>query len=200
MLRTLARYCAYREGTAVSEAEVRATIAPQSLTGSDPAESGSAWRDSLELALEFELLARGDDQLTASAELRGLAAEDRPSFRRGLRQVVLAATHNAGLWDAGSNGRWSSAHSREFSRIAAWYLEQSPHELLNSDENAYALARREVDRESEKLVENQEQWNVFCRWAAALGLAAVVGGAYLPDAAVAVEDELVEMCQAGETQ
>jgi hypothetical protein len=137
--------------------------------------------------LELGLAERRDgDLILEESALGGLADEQTSVFRRTLRSLVLAAEHNSALWEHAEGEAWASTASREFSRIAVWFLEK-PVGGLSDD--FYEVARREVEGPT-KLVENVEQWRVFIRWAEALGLMSRLGGLQLPDPTVAVEEEL----------
>src|SRR5215472_4191143 len=96
MIRALARYCSFREVTGVEEDRARETLAPATLItgrGGDgtAAVAGSAWRDSIDLAVELQILEREDGALRfRDGLLVDLGMEDLSRFRRALRRVVLA--------------------------------------------------------------------------------------------------------------
>lgn len=183
MLRALARYCSYREIEEISEQDLQRVIAPDALGGGG---AGSAWRDTLLLAQEFDLLDLRDGVVVIAAEMKGeLADDDIQRFRTALRRLVLGPAHNDRLWDL-TGGRWSSVGSREFSRAAAWFLDQP---LERSEGTLSDRARRQVPGD-QKVIENEEQARVFIRWATSLGLAATLFGEPIPDPSVSVRDEL----------
>lgn len=192
MLRAIARYCECRNVTETPELQLRRVISPQ--VGN---EEGTLWDDTIGLAGELGLLTKEEDSLRFEPEVtREIAAGDERAFRRALRRRVLDAEHNDGLWSAVPRG-WSAEGSREFSRIAAWFL-QTPVEALQATD-PYDLARREVTGPKDaKLVENDTQWRAFLRWATTLGLASTVGGVPFPDPTVAVEEELGDLPSSGE--
>jgi hypothetical protein len=192
MIRAVARYCDYRGLMTVAEERLRETIAPILLTSSSGTDSaagaGTAWKDTVDLAIELGIAKRRDDALDFDSRLiADLAVDDVSGFRRALRRIVFAQEQNDALWEYVQDGTWSSEGSREFSRIAVWLLDTSPGELAH--DGAYEAARRSIEGAA-KLVENDEQWRVFVRWAEALGVASRVAGLQLGDPTVAVEEEL----------
>lgn len=195
MLRALARYCRYRNVAILEEDRLREAIAPTSLTvresGSTVPAAGTAWKDSVDLAIELGIAERREGLLSFDEQLIAeLASDGVPGFRRALRRIVLAPENNDGLWEHGEGERWSSEGAREFSRIAVWLLETDSRGLVR--DKAYETARRLVGGPA-KLVENVEQWRVFVRWAEALGVISGVSNLHLPDPTVAVEEELVDV-------
>ena len=182
MVRAVARYCRYRDLSEVTEGHLQTVLAPK-----DPGTAGSTWKDTIAVMVELKLVERRDDTIVVGSELKGdLADDDLDVFRRALRLTTFADDSNSSLWET-DGGRWSSAGAREFSRIAAWFLERP----LGSEARIYDEARREVTGDS-KLVENEEQLRVFVRWASALGLGVMLLGRPLPDPTVAVRQELAQ--------
>lgn len=202
MVRAIARYCAFRGTSEIDESELEGAVAPMSLGdgGRGAPKGGSVWSDTIGLCEEFGLVTKGGGTVRVDERVTEQFAEgDVARFRANLRAEVFASANNDGLWETTRKGSWSSDASREFSRVAVWFLEQRPDELLNADDTPYALARKEVEREGEKLVENQEQWRVFCRWAGALGLAMPVGDQHVPDVTQAVAEEFSMMFRSTQT-
>ena len=181
MVRAIARYCRYRDLSEVTDAGLQAVIAPGGLGEVE----GSAWKDTMNVMDDLGLLELRDSQVLISPSLKeGLADDAHYVFRAALRAVVFAEENNSDLWDT-EDGRWSSTGSREFSRIAAWFLERA---LLREDA-LVDRCRRDVAGEN-KVIENEEQLRVFIRWATALGLAVPLFGNTVPDPSVAVREEL----------
>jgi hypothetical protein len=189
MLRAIGRYCRYREVEQCDESDLQRVVVPETFVRH---EAGSAWQDTLNLASELDLLDSLDGQLTIKPLLRTeLAADSVGEFRRALRSVVFEPRHNEGLW----TDPWPSEASTEFSRIAAWFLDQprlgdDGSGIGNSDIQASARRQLKDTNEREKLIETQEQARVFNRWITALGLGITVFDALLPDPTLAVCEEL----------
>src|SRR4051812_15801494 len=183
MLRALGRYCRYRDVEEVAERDLQRVLAPDALGGGGP---GSAWRDTLLLAQEFDLVVVRDELVVVAPALKAALADDNVDrFRTALRRLVLAPAHNDGLWQV-ADGRWLSSGSREFSRAAAWFLDQP---LDRRDGTLPDRARRQVPG-NHKVIENEEQARVFVRWSSSLGLSTTLFGEPIPDPTVAVRDEL----------
>src|SRR5438477_4556009 len=114
MIRALARYCEYRGMHEVDEERLRETLAPATLVPPRSGETtaggaGTAWKDSVDLAVELGIVVRGDGVVRfQEALLADLAAADVSSFRRSLRRVDLAHEHNDGLWDQTADSTWSA--------------------------------------------------------------------------------------------
>ena len=188
MIRAIARYCSYRDRAEFMEADLRAVIVPDSVEGPG---AGSVSADTTSLLEEYGLASRDGDVIRLSDSLlTGLAADQQSLFRRALREVVLDTLHNSNLWTV-SKGKWSADGSREFTRIAAWFLDTPIEEAYG--QNMYARSRKELT-EARKLIENEEQWRVFTRWSNAIGLSSTLFSQDLPDPTVAVSDELETVC------
>src|SRR5256885_1316333 len=87
MIRALARYCDYRGITTVDEERLRETIAPPLLTSGGGTESvgggaGTAWKDTVDLAIELGIGKRDDHVLEFDGGLLAdLAVDDVSRFR-----------------------------------------------------------------------------------------------------------------------
>lgn len=187
MWRSVARYWRYRGFESIEEENLERVLAPASVVSSRG--SGSTWKDSLDLAEELGLLTREAGTVEAvSEEWPALASDDLAEFQAALRRVLLAASNNSDLWGS-QDEKWSSNESREFSRIAVWFLQCPVRDSFGAD--AASLALKHVAGPSDaKLIENPEQWRVFVRWALASGLIDRVGKGYVPDPSAAVAFEL----------
>lgn len=199
MLRCIFGYLALRDRSEIDIRELRQVVASAPVVQADKGpepdadwnEEGSMWRDSIDVAVELGALQRDGDGITVGDPTLAGAAADEGSFRTALRRRVLAAENSDGLWE----GSWSQAGAREFARIAVWALMKPVDAFVSS--NAYESAREEVaGPDDAKLVENQDQWRVFVRWATALGLASTLERVLLPDPTVAVRDELKDSLNA----